>query len=222
MEANGSGATDSPEDPKSLKLMSLGKDSVKSFRKAPFDRLPYLPIPLVKVIGKWQYKAPAEYNQISNEIVEAVIRMRDPLDLEAASLLNLLASHRGSYDGKKAIEICQRARAHLGRTILDTSLRIGLLLTEASVRSQDKNWKLPKNQALGYDLVVQALVLLNRNPKLQSNDFRQHFKNASAQLGFRKNWITKQGQWNSIANSEAWQAEAVIELLKMKRPKDTQ
>ncbi len=220
MNQNGSGATDSQEDPDGTILEGMRLRPIQAFQNAPMEDLPYLPIPLLKVIGRFIHANPEKHRALTIRIEKAVYAMRNPLDIEAVSFLDILASHRGGYDPKGSIKMFEKARQALGNTTQDQSFRIALLLSEASVRGEDTNWDVFESKAYGFEHLVQALVLMNRTPKLSSADFREHFTRATETLKLRRMWIKKQRHWNDEVQAKAWQADAMIELLQRKRPQD--
>lgn len=220
MEANGSGATDSPEDPDGRALRRLGEEAVEAFERAPYESLPYLPIPLLLVIGEWAHLDPPRHKQMTARLSAVVYEKQRPLDSRAVSFLRLLAAHRGSYDAPGASAMFTRIRSALGTGVRDRGLASALFLEEASLRGAQENWDAFCTRDFGLGHLNQALVLLYRTREIAAPDFRALVVRARDELGLRRSWVEKQGRWNDEVQAAAWQADAMLDLLRRTRPGD--
>ena len=220
MEANGSGSTSSPDDPDGAALEALRAAALDEFDKARMEELPYIPAPLLKVMGSLAHRDPERHRALTERVVVATLAMRRPLDREAASLLALLGSHQGSYDPVGAVELLTRARQALPEGQASHALRAALLLREASVRGRDASWDSFPRQDFGADHVVQALVLIHRAPDMSRGDFQDLIREAQGWLSLKRTWVKKSGRWNPEIQAQAWQADALLDLLRRERPKD--
>lgn len=220
MEANGSGATDSPEDPDGSKLEALRTEAIRAFQGRPQGSLPYLSLPLLKVIGSLPYRDPERHRVVTDWLLGDTLAKEKPLGRLGASFLALLAAHRASYDGPGALRFLSQARESLGRGVLARELEVGLWLQEATIRGDQRHWDGISGSDFGIEALIRALVLLAREKKISAEVFRAAYERAESWLGFRRTWIQKQGRWTPEAEAKAWQAEAMFELLRAKRPKD--
>lgn len=222
MEANGSGASFDLGDPREVaRRDQLVGRAIQAFEEGPYESLPYLPIPLLKVIGPWQHRDPPRHREMVERLARATRAMRRPLDLEAISFLRFLASHLAHHDAPGAVDLLRRTRADLGKAPEERSFAISLLLAEASIRGNEAHWDTFPTQDFGVEQLVQAQVLMHRTPDLPAADFRESFRSGRDWLRFRRTWIKKKGRWNPEVQAKAWQADAMFDLLRRDRPELT-
>jgi hypothetical protein len=220
MEKNGSGRS-FDSDPASVRQKTeLVEGAIGAFEYAPYEALPYLPVPLLKIVGDFAWQDPARHLQMVERMELATREMRPGSDLEAVSLLNMLAMHRSSYDILGAVDMWERIRGGLADTPRDRGLKIGVLLSEASSRGGERHWDAFATADFGLEQLVQALVLMHRTPELAPAEFREYFNRAASTLSLRRSYIQRKGRWTAWAEAKAAQADAMFALLRLERPAD--
>lgn len=217
MNVNGSAATDTADDPDGIYLDSLRQRAVDAFDAAPFEDLPYLPMPLMGLIDEVNS---AEYQAMTERASVATHKMRTPLNLEAVSFLSYLGMHRGHADPAGGIVILRNARNKMPIGTWGTSMTIALLINEASILRWEQNWGMSSDSSYGLAALIEALTLLQETADLASEDFRNHLHRVADQLQLQRSYTREKSDWSDESENSLLKAEAIVKKLKRRQPKD--